>query len=157
MFSQVSLSLKIKQLQISIMTTKESYGINAFSSELVLAIEQIQRLFTIYMVSTNSGLINFVVESRLPFVQISFIPIEKRLRRRETGVKDGFEEWNTNFRLEHSVRKKQDYLVRCSVVTGHFPRERRKKSCSLNISELTAKHNRRRRQTLCEKRDNNFV
>ena len=110
-----------------------------------------------FTVWTNSGLINFVVESRLPFVQISFIPIEKRLRRRETGVKDGFEEWNTNFRLEHSVRKKQDYLVRCSVVTGHFPRERRKKSCSLNISELTAKHNRRRRQTLCEKRDNNFV
>ena len=110
MFSQVSLSLKIKQLQISIMTTKESYGINAFSSELVLAIEQLQRLFTIYMVWTNSGLINFVVESRLPFVQISFIPIEKRLRRRETGVKDGFEEWNTNFRLEHSVGKNRTTL-----------------------------------------------
>ena len=39
MFSQASLSLKIKQLQISIMTTKESYGINAFSPEPVLAIE----------------------------------------------------------------------------------------------------------------------
>ena len=39
MFSQASLSLKIKQLQISIMTTNESYGINAFSPEPVLAIE----------------------------------------------------------------------------------------------------------------------
>ena len=50
------------------------------------------------------------MESRLPFVQISFIPIEKRLRRRETGVKDGFEEWNTNFRLEHSVGKNRTTL-----------------------------------------------
>ena len=28
--------------------------------------------------------------------------------------------WNTNFRLEHSVRKKQDYLFRCPVAPGNF-------------------------------------
>ena len=34
--------------------------------------------------------------------------------------------------------EKQDYLVRRSVATRHFPQERRKKSCSWNIGELTA-------------------
>ena len=33
--------------------------------------------------------------------------IGKRPRRPETGIKDGFEEWNTNFCLEYSVGKKR--------------------------------------------------
>ena len=32
--------------------------------------------------------------------------------------------WKKNFRLEYSVRKKQDYLFRCSVAPGNFPLER---------------------------------
>ena len=44
----------------------------------------------------NSGLVNFVPESRLPFVQISFI-FRKTAARRETGVKDDFEEMEHEF------------------------------------------------------------
>ena len=91
-----------------------------------------------FTVWTNSGLINFVEESRLPFVQISFIPIEKRTRRRETDVKDGFEELEHEFQFGTFRPEKQDHLVRYSVATGHFPPERRKKSCSWNIRKLTA-------------------
>ena len=39
--------------------------------------------------------------------------------------------WNTNFRLEHSVQKKQDYRFRCPVAPGNFLVERLKKSCSI--------------------------
>ena len=39
--------------------------------------------------------------------------------------------WSGNFRLEHSVRKKQDYLFRCSVAPGNLPLERPKKLCSI--------------------------
>ena len=47
----------------------------------------------------NSGLVNFVQASRLPFVPISSI-YQKRPRKPEIGFKDGFqsfEKWNTNF------------------------------------------------------------
>ena len=70
----------------------------------------------------NSGLVNFVPETRLP----SFT--EKRPRRRETGMKMSLKKWNTNFRLVHP--EKQDHLFRCSVAPGNFPLERPKKSCS---------------------------
>ena len=39
----------------------------------------------------NLGLVNFVPESRLPFLQISSVH-RKTPRRPETGIKDGFEE-----------------------------------------------------------------
>ena len=39
----------------------------------------------------NSGLINFVLESHLPFVQISST-CQKWPQRPETGIRDGFEE-----------------------------------------------------------------
>ena len=34
---------------------------------------------------------------------------KKRSRRRKTGVNMALNKWNTNFRLEYSVRKTQDY------------------------------------------------
>ena len=54
----------------------------------------------------NSELVNFVLESRLPFALVRCI--EKRPQKSETGIKDGFDEKrNTNFRLEHSDREKR--------------------------------------------------
>ena len=51
--------------------------------------------FTVWANGTqNSGLVNFVPESRLPFVQISSI---YRKTRPETGIKDGFEEMEHEF------------------------------------------------------------
>ena len=67
----------------------------------------------------NSGLVNFVPETRLP----SFT--EKRPRRLETGMKMSLKKWNTNFRLVHP--EKQDHLFRCSVASGSFPLERAKR------------------------------
>ena len=46
----------------------------------------------------NSGLVNFVPESRLPFVQISSI-FQKRPRRPEPGFKDGFEDMEHEFQF----------------------------------------------------------
>ena len=40
--------------------------------------------------------------------------------------KMALKKWNTNFRLEHSVQKKRDYLFRCSVAPGQFPLEQPK-------------------------------
>ena len=54
------------------------------------------RLFTVdENGKQNSGMVNFNPKSRLPFAQFSF---EKRPRKPETGVKDGFED------LEHHNR-----------------------------------------------------
>ena len=51
----------------------------------------------------NSGLLNFVPESRLPFVQISSI---RRKNDREGMKLMALYKWNcTNFRLEYCVRK----------------------------------------------------
>ena len=75
----------------------------------------------------NSGLVNFVLESCLPFVQIRSI----YQKRRETGIKDGWEEMEYKFLFGRFFAEKQDYLFRCSVAPGNFPRERPKKSCSL--------------------------
>ena len=110
-----------------------------------------------FTVWTNSGLINFVEEWRLPFVQISFIPTKKRPRRRETGVKDGFElKWNTNFRLEHSVRKNRTTLSDVPLLPDIFRRKDAKSRVPGILVNLRL-CNRRRWQTLCEKRDKNFV
>ena len=54
------------------------------------------RLFTVgENGKQNSGMVNFYPKSSLPFAQFSF---EKRPRKPETGVKDGFED------LEHHNR-----------------------------------------------------
>ena len=79
----------------------------------------------------NSRLVNFVLEQRLPFAKISFI-YRKRLGRRETGIKDSFEEVENEFPFgTFRPQKKQDYLIRCSVAPENFPLERPKKSCSI--------------------------
>ena len=59
------------------------------------------------MVRKTSGLVSFVPESRLPFVQIKSVRFTgKRPRRAETGIKlKAWKKWNANFRLEYSVRK----------------------------------------------------
>ena len=103
------LSIKIKHLQINheyqtvtwnkrvFLWARPSYWVD---TGVVYYLHGKTGRFTVW---TNFGLINFVEESRLPFVQISFIPIEKRPRRRETGVEDGFENgtrisvWNIPF------------------------------------------------------------
>ena len=78
----------------------------------------------------NSGLVNFIPEQRLPFTKISFI-YRKRPRRRETGIKDSFEEMEHEFPFGIFRAEKQDYLIICSVVPGNFPLARPKKSCSI--------------------------
>ena len=54
----------------------------------------------------NSGLANFIPESRLTFVQLDSLSV-KRPRRPETDIKDSSEKNNNlkRFRWEHSVRK----------------------------------------------------
>ena len=61
---------------------------------------------TVWANGHKSGLEKFGPESRLPFVQISSI-YRKRPRRPETSLnlKVALKKWNTNFRLEYSVRK----------------------------------------------------
>ena len=44
--------------------------------------------------------------------------------------------WYTKFRLEYSVREKQDYLFRCSVAPGIFPMQLPKKSCPIYFKIL---------------------
>ena len=63
----------------------------------------------------NSGLENFVPESCLPFEQISSI------YRKTTAVsKMALKKWNTNFRLEHSVRKNRTTFSNVPLVTEIF-------------------------------------
>ena len=67
---------------------------------------------------------NFVPESCLLFVQISFSFSEKRPRRREDGVKDDFEKMEHEFPFGTFRPEKQDYLFRCSVALGNLPLKR---------------------------------
>ena len=62
---------------------------------------------------------------------VPFIGLGKRLRRPETGIKDGFEEMEHEFLFGIFRPEKQDYLFRCSVAPGNCPLERPKKSCSI--------------------------
>ena len=56
---------------------------------------------------------------------------KKRPQRRETGIKDGWEEMEYEFLFGRFYPEKEDYLFRCSVASGNFPLERPKKSCYL--------------------------
>ena len=56
---------------------------------------------------------------------------EKRPRRSETGIKDGFHEIEREFLFETFRPEKQDYLFRCSDAPGNFQLERPKKSRSI--------------------------
>ena len=56
---------------------------------------------------------------------------KKRPQRRETGIKDRWEEMEYGFLFGRFYPEKQDYLFRCSVAPGNFLLERPKKSCYL--------------------------
>ena len=56
---------------------------------------------------------------------------EKRPRRSETGIKEGFEEMEHEFLFVIVHQEKQDYLFGCSVAPGNVPLGRPKKSCSI--------------------------
>ena len=75
----------------------------------------------------NLGLVNFVPESRLPFVQISSIyhkTTAKALTRYQRWL------WRNGSRISVWIFRpeKQDNLFRCSVAPGNFLMERLKKS-----------------------------
>ena len=67
--------------------------------------------------SQSSGLVNFVPESPLPFVQISSI----YRKTAGTGIKDGFEGMEHEFPFGIFHPEKQDYPFRCSVAPKNFP------------------------------------
>ena len=71
----------------------------------------------------NSRQVNFVPDSRLPFHK-SAPSTEKRPRKPETGIKDGFEEMEHEFPFR-ILSQKQDYFFR------NFPLKRPEKSCSI--------------------------
>ena len=85
----------------------------------------------------NFRLVNFVTESRLPLIFYKSVPFTKKwLRRPDTGIKMRLHKWNTNFSLEHSTRKKQNYLFRCSgcyIMPKNVPLEQTKTSCSIHF------------------------
>ena len=57
---------------------------------------ELNRRFTVWVnCKENSGLVNFVLESRLSFT--NQFHLQKRPRRPETGIKDGFEEMENKF------------------------------------------------------------
>ena len=59
----------------------------------------------------RSLVVNFVPESRLPLILYNSVPFtEKRPRKPETGIKDGFEEIEPEFQLRTFRPEKQDYL-----------------------------------------------
>ena len=88
---------------------------------------------TVYANGTQtSGLVNFVPESRLPYVQIKSVPFTgKEPRRPDAGIKDSFEEMEIEFSFGTFCPEKQDFLFKCSVATGNVPPDRPEKSCSI--------------------------
>ena len=83
----------------------------------------------------NSGLVSFARGSRLPFVQISSI-----YRKTTAKAWNCYQRWLWRNGTRISVwnipsgKKKQDYLFRCSLTSGHFPLEWPKKSCFIYFS-----------------------
>ena len=102
-----------------------------------------QRLFTIYIckpVGSQLGQMvskirDWSISSRTAFtICKNQFHLPKSPRRRETGIQGSFEEMEPEFSFETfrpKKKKKQDYLIRCSVAPGNFPPERPKKSCSI--------------------------
>ena len=56
---------------------------------------------------------------------------QKRLRKPEAAIKEGFEEMEHEFPFETFRPWKQDYLCRHSVAPGNFPLKQPEKSCSI--------------------------
>ena len=78
----------------------------------------------------NSGPVNFIVESRLPLSCTN----QFRARKPESGVLKMVQQINTDFCLEHSVHKRQDYLFRRFVAPLNFSPERHEKQCPIHFS-----------------------
>ena len=76
--------------------------------------------FTVWE-SGKQRLASFVPESRLPFA-VTFT--ERRPRRSETGIKDGFQEMEHEFSFGTFRSGKQDYFFRRSASPGNFPPKR---------------------------------
>ena len=85
------------------------------------------------MVRKTSGLVSFVPESRLPFVQIKSVRFTgKRPRRAETGIKlKAWKKWNANFRLEYSFRKNRTTFSDVPLLPEIFCWNDPKKACSI--------------------------
>ena len=104
--------------------TCQNFWIFYFTSRLTLYECVINVYIQRYFLIRNSrpGIVSTV--STVPFT-------EKRPRKPETVIKDGFAE-----EMEHGLfgafrPEKQDYLFRFSVAPHNFPLERPKKSCSV--------------------------
>ena len=81
----------------------------------------------------NSRLVNFVPEQRLPFANISFI-YRKRLGRRETGIKDSFEEVEHEFpfgTFRPQKKKNRTTLSDVPLLPEIFHWNDPKRSCSI--------------------------
>ena len=85
------------------------------------------------MIRKNSGPVNFVPESRLPFVQIKSVGFTgKRPRRPETDIKlMAQKKWSANFRLEYSVRKNRTTFSDVPLLPEIFYWDDPKKACSI--------------------------
>ena len=78
----------------------------------------------------NTGLVNFILESHLPFVQISSIYLKTTIK-----AWNWYQRWlwrnGTEIFAWNILSGKQDYLFRCSVAPGNFLLERPKKACPI--------------------------
>ena len=72
---------------------------------------------------------NISSRSRVHHLYKSFSFTEKRPRKPETGIKDGFQEMKHEFPFG-TFRPE---MIRCSVAPWNFPPERRKKSCPIHF------------------------
>ena len=75
------------------------------------------------LTNKNSGLVNFVQESRLPFVQIR--------NGLKLVSKMALKKWNTYFRLQHSVRKNKTTFSDVQLLPEIFLWNDSKMFCSI--------------------------
>ena len=68
----------------------------------------------------NSGKVNFVADSSLPFVQISFIYRKTAAKAWNWYQRWLWSKWNTNFRLEHSVLKNRTAFSEVPLLPENF-------------------------------------
>ena len=68
----------------------------------------------------NSGKVNFVADSSLPFVQISFIYRKTAAKAWNWYQRWLWSKWKTNFRLEHSVLKNRTAFSEVPLLLENF-------------------------------------
>ena len=84
----------------------------------------------------NSGLVNFIPKLCLPFAQISSFYRKTAAKVWNRVSKMRFNEWNTNFRLDHPARNNTTTFSKCSAAPGNFPLEGLEKPCSIYSMDL---------------------